>query len=83
MQVKETRIIMGMPVTVSIRNGTAEDLEVLFDYFTAVDQMFSTYKEESEISKVNRGELSVGKASPEVQEVMKLSEETKQERRCG
>ncbi|HYX49506.1 MAG TPA: hypothetical protein VE843_07175, partial [Ktedonobacteraceae bacterium] len=36
---------------------TEADIEKVFAYFRAVDATFSTYKEHSEISKINRGEL--------------------------
>ena len=67
---------MGMPVTVEIVGGTTEALEKVFSYFTEVDERFSTYKPESEISKINRGEIKKEEASKDMQEVFALSEKT-------
>ncbi len=75
---KESRLIMGTPVTVEIVGGDIEALNVAFDYFRAVDEKFSPYKTTSEVSRINRGEISHAAYSPEMQEVLQLSEETKQ-----
>jgi thiamine biosynthesis lipoprotein len=75
---KQTRLIMGMPITVEIagRSGSA-DIEEVFNYFVAVDEKFSTYKPASEISKINRG-LPKNKWSKEMKQVLELCEQTKQ-----
>ena len=53
---KETRLIMGMPIEIEIvDNDAREALEAAFSYLVSVDERFSTYKEESEISRINRG----------------------------
>lgn len=71
---------MGMPITVEVRdNQTAEsDLDKIFDFFNSVDQKFSTYKEQSEISKINRGEIKEKDFSPEMKAIFGYAEETKQ-----
>lgn len=76
---KETRIIMGMPVTVSIvdTNATAEFLEKIFSYFQYIDETFSTYKTTSEISGINDGKITKDEYSKDMKEVFSLSEETK------
>lgn len=77
---RETRLIMGMPITVEVGGRTPEDaLEKTFAYFTHVDERFSTYKDSSEVSRINRGELGVNDASEEMREVLALAEKTKQE----
>ncbi|HVY72874.1 MAG TPA: FAD:protein FMN transferase [Candidatus Paceibacterota bacterium] len=52
---KETRAIMGMPITVEVidEHASPNILEEVFSYFTSVDEKFSTYKDTSEISKIN------------------------------
>src|SRR5690348_7073646 len=79
--VKDTRLLMGMPITVEIvdATATAHDVDSVFAYFTAVDERFSTYKASSEISRINRGELSASQYSRDMQTVLALSEQTKQE----
>jgi FAD:protein FMN transferase len=76
---KETRIMMGMPVTIFIadKKVTQENLDKVFTYFQYIDEKFSTYKTTSEINAINRGELYVENASGDMQEVFRLSEETK------
>lgn len=76
----ETRSIMGMPITVALADKSAvrADLEDVFAYFRAVDERFSTYKQGSEIMRINRRELMEKEYSPDMREVFALAEETKQ-----
>lgn len=77
---KEARIIMGMPIEIEILGEQVEPtLEAAFSYLQSVDERFSTYKEMSEISKLNRGEITLVVASPEMREVFTLAENTKKE----
>jgi len=80
---KQTRLLMGMPITVEVvePSVTRDDLERVFASFAAVDETFSTYKEASEISRLNRGELALEDASEQVKTVLRLSEQTRQETR--
>ena len=80
---KQTRLLMGMPITVDIVDPTAtqKDLEEVFALFIAVDEMFSTYKEQSEISRINRGELAPAQYSAQMRTIFALSEQTRQETR--
>lgn len=79
-EMKETRLIMGMPIEIEIVGENVKPaLEVAFAYLVAVDERFSTYKEDSEISRINRGELALAAASLEMHEVFALGEKTKQE----
>lgn len=72
---------MGMPITVDILDASATeaDIERVFAYFRYIDETFSTYKEESEISKINRGELSEEEYGDAVKTILALSEQTWQE----
>ena len=78
---KETRVMMGMPITVALVDAAArvEHIAQVFDYFDEVDRKFSTYKDDSEISALNRREMSLAQASPEMQLVFALAEQTRQE----
>lgn len=78
---KETRLLMGMPITVEIAHplATLDDIAVVFTFFTRIDETFSTYKEKSEISRLNRGEISLTQVSPEMQEILYLCDLTQQE----
>jgi len=63
-----TRIIMGMPIIVEIvdRGATDRELDALWAFFTAVEARFSTYREDSELSRINRGLLAMEDTSPEM-----------------
>lgn len=78
---KQTRLLMGMPITVEILDPgvTSEQLDRVFDYFATVDERFSTYREESEISRINRGELLPEQYSDEMKTILSLCEQTKQQ----
>lgn len=71
---------MGMPITLEIVDQAAieKKFEKIFGYFNSVDNRFSTYKENSEISKLNRNEIQKVEYSKELQEVLRLSEEAKE-----
>lgn len=76
---KQTRLIMGMPITVEIvGDDTTQYIEGVFDYFVTVDERYSTYKPTSEISQINNG-LPKDRWSNEMTQVLKLCEETKRQ----
>jgi FAD:protein FMN transferase len=71
---------MGMPIVVDVRDEVPADvLEELFDWFREVDQRFSTYKEDSEISRLNRGELHIRDCHPDVRWVLARCDELREE----
>ncbi len=78
---KHTRLLMGMPITIEIVDETAtvKDIEDIFSYFVLIDERFSTYKPESEISKINRREIQEKEYSQDMREIFLLSEQTKNE----
>jgi FAD:protein FMN transferase len=61
------RCIMGIPVSVQGADGEAD---AVFEWLRWVDTTFSTYRADSEISRLDRGELSPGDAHPLVREVL-------------
>jgi len=72
--------IMGMPIVVDVRDAeNPAALEPLFDWFRFVDRTFSTYRPESEISRLDRGEISSANAHPYVREVLARCDELKVE----
>ncbi len=78
---KETQLLMGMPITVEVVDPSVgpAHLDQVFDYFQYVDRKFSTYKDDSEISAINRRELTVAQSSPDMRAVFALAEITRQE----
>lgn len=77
--VKQTRIIMGMPITVELvdRSASKADLKKIFDYFKYVDGKFSTYKKTSEISQFNQGQITQTDFSPDMKTIFELAQQTK------
>src|SRR5205814_3244213 len=75
--------VMGMPIAVEVRDHCVDGAVVdrLFDWLRLVDETFSTYKETSEISRLNRGELSLDDACADVREVLERCEELRLETR--
>src|SRR5215467_13130075 len=78
---KQLQLLMGMPITIEVIDPSASeaDIERVFAYFRTVDETFSTYKEHSEIAKVNWGELCEEEYSDEMKTILALSEQTRQE----
>jgi thiamine biosynthesis lipoprotein len=77
--------VMGMPISLALRGRHAHDelgeaawqraLAILRD----ADRVFSTYRHDSEISRVDRGELRVEDCSADVHEVLRLAEQARAE----
>lgn len=78
---KETRLLMGMPITVEVIDAavTGQDINDVFAYFEHVDEKFSTYKDTSEITRINQNKLPLHRASHEMKEIFSLAERTRQE----
>ncbi|MGE5541120.1 MAG: FAD:protein FMN transferase [Bacillota bacterium] len=75
---RETRSIMGMPVVLEIVGGApSSEYDGVFSFLREVDERFSTYKEGSEVSRINRGEIEPDAYSSELTEILERAEETK------
>ncbi len=78
---RETRLLMGMPITVDIVGAT--DHAVLSrrssPISNGVDRRFSTYKTDSEIAAINRAGSAEADYSDEMREVLALAERTRRE----
>ena len=76
---KQVQIIMGTPIIIEITNreATPELFDEVFEYFRYVDNKFSTYKDDSEITAINNKKIQEKNMSAEMQTVFELSEETK------
>lgn len=78
---KRTELIMGMPITIEIIGTNVEKhFETLFDYFRRIDARYSTYRTDSEISKINNG-LPEAEWSDEMKLVLKLCNQTRNDTR--
>ncbi len=72
---------MDMPITVELtdKRARSESIEKVFIFFDYVDKKFSTYKKNSEIEKINRGEIGSKMYSEDMRKIFLLSEKTKRE----
>jgi len=70
--------LMGMPVSIHVRGPRAHDadvartVEAAFASLHAVDAMFSTYKDGSELSRLQRHELTLAECPAEIRDVHRL-----------
>jgi thiamine biosynthesis lipoprotein len=69
---------MGMPISIHLRGEdvdspmAARAVKDAFDLLTEADLLFSTYREDSEVNRIRRGDLHQERADPLVQEVAAL-----------
>lgn len=70
---------MGMPIIIEIvdKEATSETFNKVFGYLEYVNKKFSTFKPESEISKINRGEVGEKDWSEDMKIIFDLAEKTK------
>jgi thiamine biosynthesis lipoprotein len=73
---RETRDVMGMPVTIDVRDPHVPPaaLEEAYADLRRVDERFSTYRPDSEVCRIDRGELRPEDASPDLRLVLDLCE---------
>ena len=78
---QESRLLMGMPITVAIADphATPDEINKIFSYFEYIDETFSTYKLNSEISRINAKKIIEAEYSDDMLEILALAEETKHE----
>jgi thiamine biosynthesis lipoprotein len=78
---KRERILMGMNISIEVidKGVTENEIEKVFSYFEYIDEKFSTYKDTSEISLINKGMVKETEYSGDMKTILKLSEETKKE----
>jgi FAD:protein FMN transferase len=76
---KETRLLMNMPITVEIADPCARrrHLDLVFDLFRATEDRFSPFKESSETTRYDRGFLRANELSFEMKLILRLAEETR------
>lgn len=77
---KQTWHSMGMPINLIIEDeGVSEKIfKTVRDYFQYVDEKYSPYKSDSEVSKINNG-LKPGQWSREMKTVWELCQDTKKQ----
>ncbi len=80
MPVRQVREIWGTVCSVDVRDDIDTGaVDACFAWFARVDDMFSTWRPDTEIMRIGRGELAPADASPEVREVLELSDALRRE----
>ena len=70
----------GTVISVDVRDAIDEPvLDACFAWFARVDELFSTWRPETEIMRIGRGELAVADADAEVRTVLELCEQMRLE----
>lgn len=69
--------VMGTAVGIDLRDDAvpASALDEAFDYLRRADAQFSTFKPDSEVSRLGRGELPLAACSLELRQVLALAEQ--------
>jgi FAD:protein FMN transferase len=65
---------MGMPVTVQVVDEAAatEAIDRVFEDFSLLDRTFSTFRPESQVSRINRGDIRLDEAGDLVNQAIEL-----------
>lgn len=75
--------LMGMPINLALRgrHATGDKADrawaAILENLRKVEAEFSTYREDSTISRLNRGELTLEDCSPDIHEVLALGEQAR------
>ena len=69
--------VMGTAISVDVRDSDVgpDALDDVFAWFRRVDETFSTYKADSQVSRLGRGEITVADCDPDVGWVLERCEE--------
>jgi thiamine biosynthesis lipoprotein len=75
--------VMGTVVSIDVRDPDPDEavlaatLDTVAEWLREVDARFSTYREDSEVSRLSRGELALDAAHADVREVLALCDEVR------
>jgi thiamine biosynthesis lipoprotein len=71
--VRRVEHIWGTAIGIDVRDPIAPALlDVIVAWFRRVDDLFSTWRDDSEISRLGRGELTLAQTSPDIRTVLAL-----------
>lgn len=71
--------IMGTAISLDVRDAhvSPSALDEAFAHLREIDRRFSTYKPDSEVSRLSRGEIAEAECSPDLRLVLELCEEVR------
>jgi thiamine biosynthesis lipoprotein len=73
--------VMGMPVSIHLRGDAVDGAEPAravaeaFDVLREMDSVFSTYRHDSDLVRLRRGQVQLARCSPLVEEALRLGEQ--------
>ncbi|WTW98573.1 FAD:protein FMN transferase [Streptomycetaceae bacterium NBC_01309] len=67
--------IMGLPISLHIAEGSAAGADPAFAWLREVDARFSPFRDDSEVCRLDRGELDLHEVSPDLATVLDLCEQ--------
>jgi thiamine biosynthesis lipoprotein len=72
--------IMGTAISFDVRDPDVPPaaLDEAFERLREIDRRFSTYKADSEVSRLSRGEITEDEAGPELRQVLELCEQVRE-----
>src|ERR1051325_643778 len=75
--IRRVEQMMGLPVTIAVRSGEGRSalVDEVYGWLRWVDATFSTYKDDSDISRIGRGELTTDQAHPLARAVLRQAAE--------
>jgi thiamine biosynthesis lipoprotein len=79
--VNAVRQLMGLPISVDLRDGERRHTDQVFHWLHEVDLRFSPFRDDSEVTRFGRGELGADEISGDLRHVLSLCETY--ERRSG
>ena len=75
--IRQTRLLMGMPITVAIVDAPPDGLiDTVFGYFAEIDRRFSPFRPDSETAALDRGDRAPDELSADMQEVLAIARRT-------
>jgi len=79
--IKETRLIMGMPIVLMTpdESATNDNAEEVFLFFAYVDKTYSPFIESSIVSRISRGEIGEPEYPSELRAILAIAKSTKRE----
>ncbi|MEP7361242.1 MAG: FAD:protein FMN transferase [Chloroflexota bacterium] len=84
-RVEQVRVehVMGTAIVIDVRDQAIDTemrdraIEAAFAHLRDVDQRFSTYKPDSEVSRLNAGEVRADRCSPELTSVLEMCDQAR------
>ncbi len=75
--VRRVEQVMGMPIVLDVRDDPHDEaaIEAVFEWLRLVDARFSTYRTDSDVSRLNRDELLRAETHDDVREVLDRCDE--------